>query len=122
VRWTHCRPAKFVAGEIMKAEILSELQYARDFASLTEIVLVICAPFGPVRAFSIAHDKAARVVSCFIETESAKQHPAMARALGGTLVSGAVCLEIPVDSGFVSSRRMHLISPIPEGDSPAGRR
>lgn len=105
----------------MKSTILSELQHARDFASLTEIVLVICAPFGPVRAFSIAHDKVARLVSCSIEMESAKQHPAMARALGATLVSGAVCLEIPVDSDFVSSRRRRLISPVPNDESPTGR-
>jgi hypothetical protein len=101
----------------MKPEILSELQHARDFASLTEIVLVVCAPFGPVRAFSIAHDHAARLASCLIEMESVEQHPAMAAALGATLVSGAVCLEIPVDSSFVSSRRRRLIPPVQEGKS-----
>jgi hypothetical protein len=105
----------------MKPEILRELQRARDFPSLTETILAICSPFGPVHAFSLVYHKAAGRVSCLIELDSVKQHSAMIRELGAALVSGAVCLEIPVSPNFVACRPMRLMTPVQDIESMMAR-
>lgn len=84
----------------MNPEILEKLSDHRDFHALTKGVLALCEPFGPVHAFRFVHNRGASRVACFIELESARQQPALARALGGRAVNGAVCLEIPVCKEF----------------------
>lgn len=101
----------------MNTEILNELQRARDFVSLTETVLAICSPFGPVHSFRVTHNKAAGRVSCFIELDSVTQHSRMIRELGATLVSGVVCFEIPMGPHFVAYKQMQLVSPTKEIES-----
>jgi hypothetical protein len=105
----------------MKPEILSELQRARDFPALTEVILTICGPFGQVHALSLVHNKAAGRVACLIELDSVRQHPAMVRELGATLVSGAVCIEIPVSPGFVAYRPMRLMISMQDVESIMAR-
>ena len=73
---------------------------ARDFCALTKGILGLCEPFGPVHSFKLVHNRGANRVACLIELESAKQQPALARALGGTTVNGSVCLEIEVGHDF----------------------
>ena len=75
---------------------------ARDFCALTKGILALCEPFGPVHSFKLVHNRGAARVACIIELESAKQTPALARALGVSGPNGAVCLEIPVDKDFPS--------------------
>ncbi len=81
---------------------MDKLHGAGDFYSLTRGVLALCEPFGPVHAFRLVHNRGASRVACFIELESLKQQPALARALGGRTVNGAVCIEIPVERDFPS--------------------
>ncbi len=83
-------------------EVMDKLRGARDFCALTQGVLALCAPFGPVHAFRLVHNRGASRVACFIELESLKQHAALARALGGRTVNGAVCLEVPVGRDFAA--------------------
>jgi hypothetical protein len=73
---------------------------ARDFCALTKGILALCEPFGPVHSFKLVHNRGAGRVACLIELESAKQQPALARALGATTVNGSVCLEIEVGRDF----------------------
>jgi hypothetical protein len=86
----------------MKPDLMDKLRDARDFYALTRGVLALCEPFGPVHAFRLVHNRGASVVACFIELESAKQQPALARALGCRIVAGSVCLEVPVRKDFTS--------------------
>lgn len=74
----------------------------RDFASLTEEVLGACEPYGPVHSFKMVHNRGTSSVACIIELEVQKLQPALARALGGRALNGAVCLEIPVSRAFES--------------------
>lgn len=84
----------------MKPDLIEKLAEHRDFHSLTKGVLALCDPFGPVHAFRFVHNRGASRVACFIELESPKQQPALARALGGRAVDGTVCLDIPVRKDF----------------------
>jgi hypothetical protein len=84
----------------MKPEIAQKLGEARDFYTLTKVVLAMCEPYGPVHAFRLIHNRGSARVACLIELESTKQQPALARALGGKVLNGAACLEIPVDRSF----------------------
>ncbi|MGE5639373.1 MAG: hypothetical protein ACM30H_04705 [Clostridia bacterium] len=84
----------------MRPDLIDRLRDARDFYSLTKAVLQLCEPFGPVHAFRLVHNRGASRVACFIELESLKQQPVLARALGCRTLNGAVCLEIPVAKDF----------------------
>jgi hypothetical protein len=81
---------------------MEKLHGAGDFYSLTKGVLALCEPYGPVHAFRLVHNRGASRVACFIELESLKQQPALARALGGRTVDGSVCIEVPVERDFPS--------------------
>jgi hypothetical protein len=84
----------------MKPEIAQELSQAGDFYALTKAVLSLCEPYGAVHSFRAVHNRGASRVACFIELESAKQQPVLARALGTSAVGGAVRLEVPVPKEF----------------------
>jgi hypothetical protein len=84
----------------MKPAITDQLSETRDFHELTEAVLALCEPFGPVHSFRMIHNRGAGRVACFIELESPKQQMPLARELGAKLLNGAVCLDVPVLRGF----------------------
>jgi hypothetical protein len=90
----------------MKPETLEKLRDARDFYALTKGVLALCEPFGPVHSFRFVHNRGAATVACFIELESSKQQPVLARALGTRTLNGEVCLEIPVRKDFGGQGRV----------------
>ena len=96
----------------MKPEHLERLSQANDFQGLTRSVLALCEPYGPVHSFRLVHNRGAQRVACFIELESAKLQPALARMLGTSAVNGAVCLDIPVrkDFGGAAPRVLALAS------------
>src|SRR3954454_14729100 len=94
--------SRALAWAVMNAEVLNKLSEARDFYALTKTILSMCEPFGPVHSFRFIHNRGAERVACFIELESAKQQPALARALGARSVNGSVSLEIPVCKDFGS--------------------
>ena len=96
----------------MKPEVMDQLCASRDFYALTKGVLALCEPFGPVHAFRLVHNRGASRVACFIELESLKQQPALARALGARTVNGAVCIEIPVERDFASQAEVEEV-PLP---------
>jgi hypothetical protein len=73
----------------------------------------MCEPYGPVHAFRLIHNRGAARVACLIELESEKQQPALARALGGKVLNGAACLEIPVERDFGATRKVVAIAPQP---------
>jgi hypothetical protein len=95
----------------MKPEVVEKLGEARDFYALTKAVLSMCEPYGPVHAFRLVHNPGAARVACLIELESAKQQPALTRALGARVLNGAACLEIPVDKDFGGRRRTVAVVP-----------
>jgi hypothetical protein len=99
----------------MKPEIAEKLGDAHDFYTLTKAVLSLCEPYGPVHAFRMVHNRGAARVACLIELESPKQQQALARALGGRVLNGAACLEIPVEKDFGGSRtpRVAVLPPQP---------
>jgi hypothetical protein len=97
----------------MKPELVQKLSDAHDFYALTKVVLAMCEPYGPVHAFRLIHNRGAARVACLIELESEKQQPALARALGGKVLNGAACLEIPVDRDFGATRKVVAIAPQP---------
>ncbi len=82
--------------------VVDKLSDARDFYALTKAILSLCEPFGPVHSFRFIHNRGAARVACIIELESAKQQPALARALGARTLNGSICLEIPVGREFGS--------------------
>ena len=86
----------------MKPDVLEKLSDSRDFYSLVKNVLALCEPYGPVHAFRLIHNRGASRVACFIELESPKQQPALARALGTRTLNGGVCLDVPVSKDFGS--------------------
>jgi hypothetical protein len=90
----------------MRPEIIDSLGEARDFYSLTRALLALCEPFGPVHSFKLVHNPGVARVACFIELESAKQQPALLRALGAKMLNGAACFEIPVRKDFGSPREV----------------
>ena len=95
----------------MKPELAQKLNDAHDFYALTKVMLAMCEPYGPVHAFRLIHNRGAARVACLIELESEKQQPALARALGGKVLNGAACLEIPVDRDFGATRKVVAIAP-----------
>jgi len=88
----------------MRPDVTEQLSAARDLHSLTEAVLVLCEPYGPVHAFRVVHNRGAARVICFIELEAQKQQPALVRALGAKVINGAACLDIPVREDFAALR------------------
>lgn len=97
----------------MSPEILERTREARDFVELTEGILAACEPFGPVHSFKLVHNRGASSVACIIELEIPKQQPALARALGGRALNGAVGVEIPVRRDFESGNRVLAVAPRP---------
>lgn len=100
-------------GPSMSPEIMQKAREARDFAALTDAVLAACEPFGPVHSFRMVHNRGASSVACIIELELPKQQPALARALGGRALNGAVCLEVPVSRAFESGDRAVAMPAMP---------
>ena len=92
----------------MKPELLEKLAESHDFPALTQGILEQCDPFGPVHSFKLTHNRGTSSVACVIELESPKQHAALARALGGRAMMGAVSLEIPVARDFDAAGGMAL--------------
>jgi hypothetical protein len=90
----------------MKPEVLEKLREARDFYALTKAVLSLCEPFGPVHSFRLIHNRGAHRVACFIELESPRQQPALARALGAGAATGTVTMDIPVRPDFGNGARV----------------
>ncbi len=88
----------------MRAEIIDQLRDAGDFQALTRGVLALCEPYGAVHSFKLVHNRGAARVVCFIELESPKQQPVLARALGAKMINGAACLDIPVGDDFGGER------------------
>src|SRR3954466_9077236 len=84
----------------MRPDVTEHLSAARDLHALTEAVLGLCEPYGPVHAFRLVHNRGAARVVCFIELETPKQQPALVRALGAKVINGAACLDIPVGEDF----------------------
>jgi hypothetical protein len=84
----------------MKPELMQKLGDAGDLYTLTKSILALCEPYGPVHSFRVVHNRGARRVACFLELESTRQQPALARALGTGAVNGAVCFDLPVRKDF----------------------
>jgi hypothetical protein len=84
----------------MRPEVMERLREAHDLYSLTQGVLGLCQPYGPVHSFKLVHNRGAARVVCFIELESPKQQPALVRALGAKVINGSACLDIPVSEEF----------------------
>ena len=97
----------------MAPDLLESASQTLDFCALTKDILALCEPFGPVHSFKLVHNRGAARVACMIELESPKQEPALARALGGRSVNGAVCVEFEVGRDFEAAtrRRVAAIAP-----------
>jgi hypothetical protein len=91
---------------------MQRLSEAQDLYSLTKGVLGLCAPYGPVHSFKLVHNRGAARVVCFIELESAKQQPALIRALGAKIINGTACLDIPVSDEFGGAEYKVSVLPI----------
>ena len=102
----------------MKPEVTDKLAEARDFYTLTKTVLTLCEPYGPVHAFRFIHNRGAARVACLIELESTRDQFALARALGGRTINGAVCVEVDVRRDFEARPKVAAIAP----KSPAEER
>jgi hypothetical protein len=103
----------------MKPEAMEKLRDARDFYALTKGVLALCEPFGAVHSFRFVHNRGAATVACFIELESSKQQPALARTLGTRTVNGEVCLEVPVRKDFGSQGRVVALATASSSPPPS---
>ena len=99
----------------MPSPLVETPSQARDFCALTKEVLALCEPFGAVHSFKLVHNRGTARVACFIELESTKEETALARALGGRSVNGAVCVEFEVRRDFegAARRRVVAIAPLP---------
>jgi hypothetical protein len=95
----------------MKPEVAEKLADANDFYDLTKAVLALCEPYGPVHAFRMVHNRGSARVACLVEMESPKQQQALARALGGRVLNGAACLEIPVEKDFGGAPKVAVLPP-----------
>lgn len=102
----------------MKPDVLEKLSDSRDFYALVKGVLSLCEPFGPVHAFRLIHNRGASRVACFIELESPKQQPALARALGTRTLNGGVCLDIPVRKDFATGGKVVALASPAAGVEP----
>ena len=105
----------------MRAEIVDQLREASDLQSLTRGVLALCEPYGAVHSFKLVHNRGAARVVCFIELESPKQQPLMARALGAKVINGAACLDIPVSEDFGGDRLPGMPAPLLAGEREMAR-
>ena len=103
----------------MKPEAMQKLRDARDFYALTKGVLALCEPFGAVHSFRFVHNRGAATVACFIELESPKQQPALARALGTRTLNGELCLEIPVCRDFGGQGRVVALATASSSSAPS---
>src|SRR4051812_46866875 len=99
----------------MKPDVLEKLADSRDFYALVKGVLGLCEPYGPVHGLRLVHNRGASRVACFIELESVKQQPALARALGCRVVNGTVCLDIPVERDFAEQGKLVAVPATYEG-------
>src|SRR3954468_464872 len=97
----------------MSSALLETTSQARDFCALTKSILALCEPFGPVHSFKLVHNRGPARVACIIELESTKQEPALARALGGRSVNGAVCIEVEVRRDFEAAARRRVVAMAP---------
>ena len=97
----------------MPIAALETTSQSRDFCALTKEILALCEPFGPVHSFRLVHNRGAARVACIIELESPKQEPALARALGGRSVNGAVCVELEVRRDFEDASRPKVVAIAP---------
>lgn len=73
------------------------LTEVRDLRELSETVLAMCRPFGPVRSCECVRfvgDRDERIVLCFIEPECETQCAALAHGLGAQPFGSLVCLKI----------------------------
>jgi hypothetical protein len=93
----------------MKPELIEKLSAASDLYVLTRSLLVLCEPYGPVHSFKLTHNRGTSRVACVIELEVPKQHLALARELGARVLTGAVCMEIPVSREFDAAGRMPVL-------------
>lgn len=98
----------------MKPEVMEILSDADDLYTLTKGVLRLCEPYGPVHSFRVVHNRGAGRVACFIELESVRQQPALARALGTGAVNGAVCFDVPVARDFGGRTQVASLAPSAE--------
>jgi hypothetical protein len=105
----------------MRTEIIDQLRDAHDLQSLTRGVLALCEPYGAVHSFKLVHNRGAARVVCFVELESPKQQPALARALGAKTINGAACLDIPVSEDFGGDRMPGMPGPLLGDDSALAR-
>jgi hypothetical protein len=95
----------------MKPDVMEKLGESRDFYAMTKSVLAFCEPFGPVHAFRLVHNRGAARVACLIELESPKQQAALTRAIGGRMLNGAVCLDVPVHKDFGGYGKVVSLAP-----------
>ncbi len=102
----------------MRPDLIDSLRGSRDFYSLTKAVLQLCEPFGPVHSFRLVHNRGASRVACFVELESLKQQPALARALACRTVNGAACLDIPVAKDFPAETKVVALAPYERMPAP----
>jgi hypothetical protein len=102
----------------MKPDVMERLSDSRDFYALVKGVLALCEPFGPVHAFRLEHNRGASRVACFIELESPKQQPALARALGTRTLNGGVCLDVPVRKDFATQGKVVALASPATGVEP----
>ena len=102
----------------MTPDVMDKLSGCRDFYALAKGVLSLCEPYGPVHAFRLIHNRGVSRVACFIELESPKQQPALARALGVRTLNGAVCLDIPVRKDFGSHAKVVALASAAAGSEP----
>src|SRR4051794_2386680 len=105
----------------MPTALLETTSQARDFCALTKGVLALCEPFGPVHSFKLVHNRGSARVACIIELESTKQEPALARALGGRSLNGAVCVEVEVRRDFEGTARRRGAGVAPSPSAPENR-
>ncbi len=98
----------------MAPDLLESASRTLDFCALTKDILALCEPFGPVHSFKLVHNRGAARVACMIELESPKQEPALARALGGRSVNGAVCVEFEVGRDFEKATRRKVVAMAPQ--------
>ena len=98
----------------MKPEVMEVLSDAGDLYTLTKSVLGLCEPYGPVHSIRVVHNRGAGRVACFIELESIRQQPALARALGTGAVNGAVCFDVAVRRDFGGRARVVPLPPSAE--------
>ena len=83
---------------------------ATDFLGVTRKVLAACEPFGSLYALQLIHH--AGRVSCFIELDAPQMHPALARALGGTMFGDAVFLDLDSHSDLESLSAHSRLPPV----------